>query len=76
MRLAEQRDVLVKAENSIIDDIQTSLEYLSSNKFQNGEDWIRTWEVENILRNIRSKVIDSLDEVGQSFRVKEQQNVK
>jgi len=56
MKLHEQRNHLAETQSDALDFIQTSLEYLSSSKFQNGENWIRTWEVQNMLLNIRTKL--------------------
>lgn len=48
--VAQKTETLSEIESSI----DTFLTYLASDKFKNGEDWIRTWEVEKILKEIRS----------------------
>jgi len=62
MKLHEQRNLLVNTQEEILEDIQSNLEFLNSPKFQNGEDWIRTGEVQAMLACIRSKLQQALEE--------------
>ena len=61
MRLHEQRDKLDDARKRTLNQIQSFLEYLASPKFtavgiddKEERDYIRTWEVENCLKNLRT----------------------
>jgi hypothetical protein len=58
MKMHESLNKKTETLSEIESSIDTFLVYLSSDKFSNGEDWIRTWEVEKILKEIRSKAQD------------------
>ena len=68
MKLYEQRTNLVNTHQEIVEDIQNALEYLSSPKFENGEDWVRTGEIQTLLIGMRNKLALSMDEVKNSER--------
>lgn len=50
------RFVEEEKEESVESTINTFLAYLASSKFSDENDWIRTWEVEKILKEIRSRI--------------------
>ncbi len=56
MKLVEQRDTLLFQVNTGVDEINEFLSYLEGPKFQNGEDWVRTWEVTKFLRLLRADI--------------------
>ena len=70
MKLSEQRNELVKANEKAQDDLKTLMVFLQSSKFQGqGEDWIRTGEVGTILREIQNSLVNVIEDTGNDDRL-------
>ena len=62
MRLHEQRDTMRRHLEHMHDELLELVTWLGTDKFKAPDDWVRTWEVIERVRVLRTEVAEALEQ--------------